>query len=215
MTLAICTLACGRSDLTRHTLETFMRHNPNAKGMMRLAAIDHHSFDEDTANVRHFAEFGWNPIALAMQREGVMWGMRELVTNAVARGATKMLWLENDWECIRSLRDTPDTSDVVDCVRLYGVEKQQDGKRPAGTLNMVTGLVIPWQDVQFKRFTWESAKAHFGGAPSIVDLACVAPFIDRGTMKDMARAMGELRTVRPKSNYFWHTGLESTPGFRH
>lgn len=214
--LAICTPACGRPQLTRTTLSSFMKHNPRAQAMVRLMAVDHCTAIDDEANLFAAAEFGWNPIAVGMpSRSGLMWGMRELVHAAIARGCTQMLWLENDWECVAPL-NVPGITHDVDCVRLYGLQKQQDGARPSGALNMVTGMIIPWQDCgEYGGQRWQSAKAHFGGAPSIVDLRCVAPFVDRPTMKDMAKAMGELRTVRPSQNFFWHIGLESTSGFKH
>lgn len=216
MRLAICTTACGRSDLTRRTLQSFMTHNPVAARMSRFLALDHFSALEDQANVLAAHEFGWEINAIAIGRSGLMWGMRELVRSAIAARCDQMLWLENDWECVRSLADAPGITEEVDCIRLYGDHKQSDLSRPAGRLNMVTGLVIPWQDCgEHAGRRWESARAHFGGAPSIIDLRCLAPFTDRPTMKDMAKAMGEVRTLRPRDNYFWHIGNEGTPGFVH
>lgn len=217
MPIAICTAACGRPELTQRTLASFMEHNPEARHMAKFMALDHFSADADAENAKTAAWYGWKVCAIAMPpRSGLMWAMRELVAAAVDAGCNQLLWLENDWECVQPLRTAPGISAEVDCVRLYGIEKQKDGKRPAGKLNMVTGMPIPWQTCErFKGKIWESARAHFGGAPCIVDLECLAPFVDRPSMKAMAAAMGELRTVRPTENYFWHSGIEGTDGFVH
>lgn len=216
--LAICTPACGRADLTRRTLASFMQHNPVAANLARYMAVDFTGTADDEANVAIASEFGWNVCAMRAsgKRGGLMWSLESMTRHAAWAGAKQMLWLENDWECVKPLGDIPSITKSVDCVRLYGAEKQADGSRPAGTFNMVTGLMIPWQPCgEIGGQQWQSAKAHFGGAPSIVDLQCLLPFTDRPTMKDMAKAMGEIRTVRPSTNYFWHIGLDQTPQFKH
>lgn len=211
MKLAVLTAACGRSQLTERTLASFVQQNGPAQNQIRLIALDHSTLEEDMANAMSAEAYGWHICAIAGGRLGLMWALRNLVWAAADHGATHVLWLENDWESERPLFDALILSQEVDCVRLYGREKQKDGKRPAGTNSLVTGQPLHWGPISAH---WDGAMAHFGGAPSIVAIARILPYIHLPTIKDMGRAMGHLRTYRPKENIVWHIGHETTPGFK-
>lgn len=212
MKLAVCLLSCGRPHLTALTAASFMAMNPLLVG--RAAFL--HADDESCPENRHAAQLaGFRTIHEPRDRLGLMAGLRALVHAAAEEGCDCLLWLENDWESVRPIANVPMLTRGpvgVECLRLYGAQKQLDGKRPAGRLDMTTGMVILWERVDG---AYEAAQAHWGGAPSVTWLDLLAEHCDDApTMKDMARQVGSLRTIRPLENFMWHTGAETTPEFR-
>lgn len=230
MKLAICLMTCGRPDLTNETLRTFAQFN----GAILKGSTLLHADDETTEKNRWAASSrGFRTIHAPKERLGLMAGLEALVEAAADAKCDWLLWLENDWSSVKGLGDgdmpmlgrkmaagamprgsvaddKPD--DGLQCIRLYGEQKQQDGARPAGVKNMVSGEHILWTEW---RHGWQTALAHWGGAPSVTWTDLLLPHCHAPTMKEMARRMGSLRTARPAENFLWHTGIEGTHDFRH
>lgn len=211
--LAVCLLSCGRPDLTRRTVESFIRHNaPGLHEMKLLHAVDECGKADPNWTIAN--TWGFRCVHAPRERRGLMAGLRALVSAAGASGCDRFLWLENDWESVEAVPLFAGPDGNVQCLRLYGVDKQADGTRPAGRKNMVTGEKITWRRI--RGGFWEAGGAHFGGAPSICSVGQFLPHLDAATsMKDLARRVGSLRTLRVVDNIVWHIGDEGTPGFKH
>lgn len=210
MKTAIILLTCGRPDLTRRTIDSLWKNGLAGAGNPNVILISGHD-GNDHEGERIAFEGGFSPRYKPLKQLGIMAAMRALMGYCAHAKCDRVLWLENDWEVV-----APIPLDWnVECVRLYGAQKQRDGTKPAGTTDMATGKPINWQPAA-RRQGWEGANAHWGGPPSITKLARLLPHLGPAdSVNDLARRVGSLATLRPVENIVWHLGgAEQTKDFR-
>lgn len=208
MTLAVGLITCGREPYTLETVTTFAACNPE------LAAIRLHADDASAGRENEVIaqKAGFRTIFSGTNRCGQLAMLRRLVNEAVAQGATEFLLLENDWKWVRSLPDLVSLPKEIDCIRLYGVNKDEAGRRPAGTRIMGSERAIDWRP--FSK-GWERGLAHFGGPPSIIKLEKLREGMQRAdSFKAISLSTTHWRTLRPVRNFVWHIGDLTTGNFR-
>ncbi|HMO74080.1 MAG TPA: hypothetical protein PKD48_01920 [Sphingopyxis sp.] len=197
--IAVCLLTADRADYTLRTLESFSAHN---NGHLLLHADDASS---DDRNMQIAARFGFETVYRSANRQGGCATARMAWQEAVRRGATRILHLENDWEWVAPIPDVE-----APCVRLTGLRKSRAGPREyCDPRNLASGKVVDWTpDVE----GWERGVTHWGGPPSITDAGkLLAASNGVRLLSDMKRRM-EIETLRPNENICWHIGERRTEG---
>jgi hypothetical protein len=212
LTIAVLLQTCGREDLTRRTVESFVRYNL-PRDCLLLHADDESVGPENIA----IAKEGWfNTVFAPVERLGQMAGLKAMCAEVEAcrRRAKWIVYLESDWLTVKkwpwNLRHLPD----VETVRLFGERKAQEGPRAMAATNcLATGRPIEWHS---DMPGIEYGLAHFV-APSITRADVLLPLVrECATVKDICRAR-PLRSVRPVENVVWHIGAHEggqTPGFK-
>jgi hypothetical protein len=205
--IAVCLLTCGREAETALTLKTFAMY-ADRPGFIKLHADE---AGQLPTNRLMAAEDGFALVHAPEERQGALTAMRVMWREAVKRGATHILHLENDQEFVARLPDR-EIFEGVECVRLYGARKMRgDGPRAfAGEHIMGTKTPIawrPWVD------GWEHGIAHWGGQASITRADVLLPAIERvETFKDLSLHLTCVTTVRPLQNITFHTCERTTEG---
>lgn len=205
--LCVGLITCGRVPYTRETLETFRATNPD------LEALYLHADDasEDRENERLAQGAGFATIWSGLQRLGQLAMLRKLVDEAVARGCTWFMLLENDWRWERTLPTTPILPREIDQVRLYGVFKGPGETRPCQTNVMGSDKPIRWSHYSNG---WELGLAHWGGPPAITRIGPLLMAMEKATnFKTISLQSRHFRTLRPVRNFVFHIGDEQTPDF--
>lgn len=203
MKLAVCLLTCDRAELTARTLTSFAGQNPFLTDALRL-----HADDGSTDHTNHnlAARYGFATVYTAARRLGPGHALRVMWRKAIAKGATHILHLENDWEWVAPIP----TGIEADCIRLYGRLKQKDGPR-AKTGEHIIGTTekINWQPMP-DREGWEIGVCHWGGPPSIcrADLLFEAAMnaADSPKIQRITASLPRVMTARPLENIVWHIG---------
>lgn len=217
MRLAICLLTADRSSYTSMTL-----FNLKEKGRIPSDAILLHADDGSvtTANRKLAKDAGFQTVSLSEKRIGQGAHLCRMWNMARRMGATHILHLENDWQCVSPLdlsilmAENP----AFDTVRLYGEYKEVDhsGPRaPTGKHIIGTKEVIEWNDLvtPVSGGAWQYGVASWGGPPSItkVEKLCEGGLFV--TIKEKSLRLPRLHTARPVENIFWHFGTDQTPNF--
>ena len=205
---AIGLLTCGREELTSRTLDSFAELNPDLEA--HLLHADDASATSQNCNMAEAT--GFRLVHRPSQRCGQMAALRALVNCAASIGVEFFMLLENDWEWDRALPPQMTMPPEIDVMRLYGVSKDREGVRLAGTKVIGTEHPIRWEHW---KAGWQRGLAHFGGPPSIIRLEkLIEAMKNAATMKDISLATRHLRNLRPTRNFVFHIGTETTPGFK-
>lgn len=207
MKLAIGLMTCGREDLTAKSLDSFNLYNGAVEGMR--FHVDDCSATRENERLAQTAGF-WTVWA-GDKRAGQLAMLRRLLEAAIANDCTSFLLVENDWEWVRALPVKPAMPKEIDCIRLYGANKDREGLRPCSTTVMGTPHPIRWEHL---RPGWERGLAHWGGPPSIVRIDRLLQAMDRATnYKAISLQSTHFRTLRPTENFVFHIGDTQTPDF--
>lgn len=196
--LAVCLLTCDRSDYTETTLRTFSEYNDKA-GLTLLHADDG---SRDERNLVLAASHGFETVFKSAQREGGVTALRAMWNDAVRRGCSRILHMENDFEWVGSIPDIE-----WPCVRLYGPMKGRGELFGlAAKINLVTREPVVWEP---HCEGWERGQTHFGGPPSIIETQLLMPAVAKAqTLKQIG--LFTVDTLRPLENIVWHIGAVTT-----
>lgn len=224
MRLAILLITCDRAELTSRTLESFVQHN-GSRPLTPWDTVYLHGDDNSLRrdNCELAARWGFETVIVTRNKQlGAHRMRRKMIEHAMTLGVTHILVLENDWESVAPL-PWPAITEIfsredVYCFRLYGVQKQADGTRPAGPFHAGRRKADPqWQDHTFGGLRCQLGDIHWGAPPAVV-VADKLLWLHQGTTSDSQsmRKSGEIqeKTVRVYDNIFWHIGVERTPRFR-
>lgn len=222
MRLATILITSGREDKTEQTLRTFKQHN--GVGYTPCDVMWLHGDDASATkqNAQLAKEYGYKTVHQSKPRLGAHAMRYKMIRKAMARGATHIFLLENDWESVQPMPWSAITAafdrDDVWAFRLYHEQKQADGTRPCGTAHYGRAKADPaWEPVKFTHLDCEIGDIHFGAPPCVFDAELLAEIhrdakSESGSMKRSGKITK--RTVRVQENIFWHIGYERTPGFR-
>lgn len=230
MTIAVLLLTCDRLDLTRATLESFARQNPDARERFMLLYADDASTDPAALQALTAAH-GFETVVAHPTRRGVRALRAAGVAVAARRKADWVLVLENDWEWARPFPWATFTRLVAEHpevyhLRLYGQYKERDRKNRCWTIHMGRGRsAVTWEAVRGLPEAVEVAHIHWGAPPALTRMAeatalCVAPsgtgYDGSGDVHEM-HASGRLtaKVARVVENVVYHIGFTKTPGLGH
>lgn len=229
MTIAVVLLTCDRADLTRATLESFARHNPEARGRFILLHADDASTTPTNAELA--TAHGFETVVAHPSRRGVRALRAAGVAVAAQRGADWVLVLENDWEWARpfpwALVDHLVTvHPEVYHLRLYGAWKERHQRNRCWAMHMGRGRqAVTWAPLRGAPEPTEIAEIHWGAPPALTRMReatqlCVAPagtgYDGSGDVHEM-HASGRLtvKVARVVENVVFHIGFAKTPGPGH
>lgn len=205
MTLAVCLLTADREHYTAITLRSFLDHNRDGYGMIRLHADDGSASE---LNERMAEGSGFLTCYRSKTRQGVIPALRYMWNLAYEMGASHILHLENDLQSVAPLPTRRDAASV----RMYGVAKGANGSYPTGPHIMGTKQPIDWRP---DGAGWERALCHWGAQPSITRASILVEAINQAeSLKDVSRALLRIDTVRPRWNIMNHIGEQKTTGAR-
>lgn len=203
MKLAVCLITADRHAYTKRTVESFAEYN-ETDDMILLHADDGSELGWNRFLAQHY---GFDTVYASQERRGVVPALRFMWNEAVARGATHILHLEND--CV-SVAPLPSPELAAASIRLYGAFKDTHGKYPTGRHHMGTKDPIEWRPIPIWE-GWEEAVCHWGAQPSITAASLLVPAINKAkSLKDVSRALARIDTVRPVANITSHIGVEKT-----
>jgi hypothetical protein len=212
VTIAVLLQSCGREDLTRRTVESFVEHNlPNGHKFLLL-----HADDEATgANAEIAKAAGFRTVFAPTERLGQMAGLKAMCAEVEQHDIKWVAYLENDWESVARWPWGLLYTSKVDTFRLFHERKAHEGPRALAATNcLASGAPIVWE--RLPTLPYERGMAHFV-APSITRADVLLPLVrECATVKDICRAR-PLRSVRPVENVVWHIGAHEggqTPGFK-
>lgn len=229
MKLAVCLTTCERSDLTLRTVRSFRKFNDPSRFMLL------HADDASRENIEWIThDHGFETVAVHPERRGAQECRRSVVHAARDRGATHVLLLENDWECVKPfpweiaenlLRDGSPiyTFRLYGHYRVRGNPNDRPSNRPCVETHAGTRKRAVWGDVR-EHPGIEAGSIHMGTAPCVTaidDLCWLLASADCAA--DMMITSGQIPrlTARPKNsdNWFWDIGFlgtgkgHGTPGF--
>jgi hypothetical protein len=207
VSVCIGLLTCGRDELTRRTVDSFLRHN-DPDDFVPLHV------DDSTPSFEWSDSFPFVTIEAFPERRGQMAGVRALVEEAARRGCEWFVLQENDWPWLEPFPWAElHLMHGFDTLRLYGAHKMlHDGPRSRAGLNcLASGRPIVWEPVEGNDGL-EWAYAHWVPL-SVTRVDVLLPMV-RGcaSVKDMCRSQA-LATLRVKRNIVHHASEETTPGF--
>ncbi len=213
MLIAIGLLTADRRFLTRKTLHSITTH-ADVYNCIRLHADDGSKTHD---NFTLADEYGFKTVYRTGKRTGQIPAIKCLLANAIARGATHFLYLENDWRFTRRLRfsSIEHLIDGYDSVRLYGAYKRSiHPLQKAGEHIIGTKEKIRWTPLKVSG-DWEATpQAHWGGPPSITEINLLHSAAQRSRkIGDLNRKLARISTARPVDNFVEHIGFNRTPDF--
>jgi hypothetical protein len=230
MKVALCLQSCERHAETVKTLESFHRFNGfQLQAPFPVFRIHAEDGKLDERNEEAARKYGFVTVSSAARR-GNTGTRKHLIKCAEKRGATHVLFLENDWE---SDREVP--WDLIQFVfthpdhdiyhlRLWHHFKHRstfdawDKKTPlvarghAGRDRADPG----WKPLAGGPEPVDVGDHHWGAPPSVTRIQeLLWLHADAGNEADSIRRSGLItaRTAQVKTNVFWHIGDERTPGF--
>ncbi len=216
--LAICLLTADRPDYTHRTL-TSLRIFAEMSTSILLHADDGSISHANRDLAKHA---GFETVYSSKIRLGQGPALQAMWHEAVKRGATHILHLENDWEFVKPFQ----TVDMfrpfpgLESVRLYGEYKERDALGPrakTGPHIIGTKEEIFWDRLWFDigEEEWEYAdEASWGGPPSITDARILQIAVQGAkTIKEISLRLPRLLTWRPRENIVWHIGECQTTEF--
>lgn len=215
MRIAITFLTCDRVEYSRRTLETLREHNDLA-GFVLIHGDDASSNDLGGQLARGM---GFRTMVQTRgKRRGVAKMTEELFKAALGEGATHVLNLQNDWECLRPIPVDTIAELLADenvyCARLYGAMKSPTGRCGIHHGGREPRRVVEWSQAPVPG--WEIGDIHWGHPPAVTRIADAIKLTQNVLRESQSRKRsGRITrlTVRPVANVFSHIGRERTPGF--
>ena len=209
--IAVCLLTCDRPELTVLAASSFHKHH-HARTDLRLLHCDGGSVTSENVDIAR--AYGYRTLIAPPRAEriGQMATLRHFVAAAGLLECDWILWLENDWEAVGSIPTSTfcDHADV-ETVRLFGVQKFEDGPRKwSGARRLLTRDRIDWQPHSY--FGWECARAHWGAGGTLVKTSVLQRQLHQPRLKDVIKAENNLLSLRPIVNLMWCHGLQTTEG---
>lgn len=171
------------------------------------------------SNVKIAAAGGFTTIWQPADRVGQIESFRAFMEFILGDPSIElMLWLENDWASERPIPPIEFFRSFapIEQFRMYGERKMKgDGPRVfAGRHIIGTKKPIVWSDAKgAPKLDWEFGRAHWGAGGTIVRPTALNGLLDAPRLKDVIVGANDLYTLRPRENYLWHIGENTTAGF--
>lgn len=203
--IAVCLLTAGRLDYTAMTLATFARQNVDHRFGLLLHADD---ASADPAVPALPMVYGFETVYRSTRRQGWLEMRRKLFAAAEARGATWVLFLENDIEWARPfpwpLFDYVASKPDIYCLRLQGAFKGKDQTDPCMTYHKADRRKpVRWMRLKFAPERAQVGRIHWSAQPSVTR---IGELLDLHTYGMEAHAL----TARVVENVTYHVGIERT-----
>lgn len=204
--IAVCLLTADRLAYTRTTLATFAAQHPTHRFGALLHADD---ASTDPIVPALPTAYGFETVAASTKRQGWMPMRLALFAAAARRGASWVLWLENDIEWARpfpwALFDHVAAQRDVYCLRLQGAYKDRDRRDPCLEVHKADrSTVVDWQPLVDAPEPAEVGRIHWSGQPNVTR---IRPLLK---LHQQPGLHIDALTARVVDNVTYHIGTERT-----
>lgn len=202
--VAVCLLTCDRRTYTETTLRTFAAMNDLTR--FKLLHADDASTDPMVPALA--TVYGFHTVARSSERAGWLSMRTRLFEAAKRRGATWVLFLENDvewvrpfpWETFHYVASKPQFY----CLRLYGEFKDRYRQEPSFIYNKVDrARPVRWKRLKFAPEPVQATWIHWSAQPSVTK---IGPLLD---LHQYGMESSDL-TARVRENVTYHIGVQRT-----
>lgn len=203
--IAVCLLTAGRLAYTATTLATFAAQNREHRFGLLLHADD---ASPDPAVPALPVVYGFETVYRSARRQGWLAMRQRLFAAAEAKGATWVLFLENDiewarpfpWALFEYVASKPD----IYCLRLQGAFKGKNQTDPCMTYHKADrSRPVRWMRLKYAPETAQVGRIHWSAQPAVTR---IGELLDLHQYGMEAHAL----TARVVENVTYHIGVART-----